>query len=84
MYNLQRFQPGPDIRLSEGAIERSAAEPVTSENDMRKIRVLVAEDNPVNQKVAQAMLRKMGLRGDMVANGQEAVNALQTIPYDLV
>jgi CheY-like chemotaxis protein len=76
--------PGPDIRLSEGAIEQSAAEPVISENDKRKIRVLVAEDNPVNQKVAQIMLKKIGLRGDMVANGQEAINALQTIPYDLV
>ena len=44
----------------------------------------MAEDNPVNQKVAQAMLRKMGLRADVAANGQEAVNALQMIPYDLV
>ena len=44
----------------------------------------VAEDNPVNQKVAQAMLRKMGLQADVVANGQEAINALQIIPYDLV
>ena len=68
----------------EGAIERCAAVPTISENGKRKIRILVAEDNPVNQKVAQAMLRKMGLRADVVANGQEAVNALQTIPYDLV
>ncbi len=68
----------------EGAIERSAAEPIISENDKRKIRILVAEDNPVNQKVAQAMLKKMGLRADVVANGQEAINALQMIPYDLV
>ncbi len=30
------------------------------------------------------MLKKMGLRADVVANGQEAVNALQVIPYDLV
>ena len=44
----------------------------------------MAEDNPVNQKVAQAMLRKMGLQADVVANGQEAINALQIIPYDLV
>ena len=68
----------------EGAIERSAAEPIISENDKRKIRILVVEDNPVNQKVAQAMLRKMGLRADVVANGQEAINALQMITYDLV
>ncbi len=44
----------------------------------------MAEDNPVNQKVAQAMLRKMGLHADVVANGQEAINALQIMPYDLV
>jgi two-component system, sensor histidine kinase and response regulator len=69
---------------SEGAIERSAAEPTISESVKRKIRILVAEDNFVNQKVAQAMLKKMGLRADVVANGQEAINALQTIPYDLV
>jgi PAS domain S-box-containing protein len=71
-------------KIGGGAIERSAAEPIISGNDKRKIRILVAEDNPVNQKVAQAMLRKMGLRADVVANGQEAVNTLQMIPYDLV
>jgi CheY-like chemotaxis protein len=48
------------------------------------IRILVAEDNPVNQKVAQAMLKKIGLRADVVANGKEAIHALQIIPYDLV
>ena len=51
----------------EGDIEPSAAEPTISENDKRKIRILVVEDNPVNQKVAQGMLRKMGLRADVVA-----------------
>jgi len=68
----------------EDAMERCAAAPAFSENCKRKIRILVAEDNHVNQKVAQAMLKKMGLWADMVANGQEAVKALQLIPYDLV
>jgi len=68
----------------EEAIERCVAIPTSSENNKCNIRILVAEDNPVNQKVAQVMLKKMGLRADVVANGQEAVNALQTIPYDLV
>ena len=64
----------------EGAMERRAAVPAISEKGRRKIRILVVEDNPVNQKVAQAMMRKMGLWADVVANGQEAVNALCSIP----
>ena len=38
----------------------------------------------MNQKVARAMLKKMGLAANVVANGQEAVDALQVILYDLV
>ena len=49
-----------------------------------KARVLVAEDNPTNQQVALAMLAKLGLSADAVANGVEAVLAMRTIPYDLV
>jgi len=48
------------------------------------IRVLVAEDNPTNQQVALAMLKKLGLSADAVANGQEAVDAVSKIPYDMV
>ena len=47
-------------------------------------RILVAEDNPVNQQVALGMLKKFGLHADTVSNGLQALHALQTNRYDLV
>jgi signal transduction histidine kinase/DNA-binding response OmpR family regulator len=49
-----------------------------------KARILVAEDNLTNQEVAMGMLKKLGMRVDVVADGAEAVRSLESIPYDLV
>jgi PAS domain S-box-containing protein len=47
-------------------------------------RVLVVEDNLVNQKVAIMLLAKLGVRADVAAHGREAVDVLQQTAYDLV
>ena len=48
------------------------------------LRILIAEDNMVNQLLAKQVLAKLGYRGDVVMNGQEAVDALTKVPYDLI
>jgi len=50
----------------------------------RGVHILVAEDNDVNQKVAQGILSKLGCKANVVANGLEAVRALELTNYDLV
>ncbi|KAA0591639.1 response regulator [Azospirillum oryzae] len=49
-----------------------------------RARVLVAEDNPVNQQLTLALLRRAGHSAEAVSNGEEAVEAVTARPYDLV
>jgi CheY-like chemotaxis protein len=57
---------------------------VTGTSSGHPIRVLVAEDNVVSQRVAVKMLEKLGLRADVAADGREAVDLFAMLPYDLV
>jgi len=50
----------------------------------QEVKVLVAEDNPVNQKVASAVLRKLGYNATLVTNGNAAIEALSSQHYDLI
>jgi two-component system sensor histidine kinase/response regulator len=57
---------------------------VVAEKQKRKIRILLAEDNAVNQQVALKMLQKFGYRADLVCNGLEVIEAIKAVNYDLI
>jgi CheY-like chemotaxis protein len=50
----------------------------------RRLRVLVAEDNSVNQRVAVGLVQRLGHVADVAADGREAVEAVRSLPYDLI
>jgi CheY-like chemotaxis protein len=60
---------------------RPAARPVQADTDLA---ILVAEDNTINQKVIRQLLRHLGYRADVVANGLEAVAALERQDYPVI
>ncbi len=64
-------------------LSRLMMKPVAAQR-FSNYRVLVAEDNMVNQKVAMRQLLNLGFRADAVANGKEVLDALARIPYRLV
>jgi two-component system, sensor histidine kinase and response regulator len=71
--------PEPPVGASTGSAAESP-EPYATAH----VRVLVAEDNRVNQLVALRILERLKVRADAVANGREVLAALESIPYDLV
>ena len=75
--------------LGKDAAPKAAAAPAKPRMDaeMAKrypLRILLAEDNVVNQKLAMRLLLQMGYRADLASNGIEAIESIERQPYDVV
>jgi CheY-like chemotaxis protein/HPt (histidine-containing phosphotransfer) domain-containing protein len=74
--------------LVSSAIQRSYEEDIARLDrhlaEKVPLRLLIAEDNPVNQKLVVRLFEQMGYRIDVTANGLEVLDALQRQPYDMV
>ncbi|MGW8226306.1 MAG: GAF domain-containing protein, partial [Anaerolineales bacterium] len=77
-----------EIFSGQGMVEMKAKpEKPTMDPEMARrhpLRILLAEDNAVNQKLALKLLSQMGYRADVAANGLEAIQAIERQKYDLV
>ncbi|MGE0439540.1 MAG: response regulator [Gemmatimonadales bacterium] len=79
--SLERLvAPRCDLAPAEG-LAASADGP---EAGLTPMRVLLVDDNPVNQKVAAKMLTKLGCHVDLATNGKEAVEMWQRMPFELI
>ena len=74
------FQPGDKSKAEKDA----SGEPVPFHASRKPLRILLAEDNPLNVKVAAAFLSRLGHRFTCVENGQTALDTLSHEPFDLV
>jgi signal transduction histidine kinase/DNA-binding response OmpR family regulator len=74
------------VRVASGPVPPAgpAPEAAMTESQPPRLRILLAEDNAVNQKLALRLLERMGYRADLAANGLEAIAALERQPYDVI
>jgi CheY-like chemotaxis protein/HPt (histidine-containing phosphotransfer) domain-containing protein len=74
--------------LHPGRVAAGAARTVIAgtgaEAAKQDLRILLADDNPINQQVGQLILESMGYRADLAGNGVEVLDALQRQPYDVI
>jgi PAS domain S-box-containing protein len=81
---IQIFDVLARLASRENATAKSQPAPPLPASTVVAQRVLLAEDNSVNQKVALRMLDRLGCRADLAANGLEALEAVRRQDYDII
>lgn len=74
----------PLLEAPSALSETTPSSPAAASASTPRIRVLVVDDNVVNQKAVRLMLERLGCRVDVAANGKEAVGQAVLLPYDLI
>ena len=77
----QGDSPAASPSVSEAVIDKADA---SDEVKIPPLRILIAEDNPINQKLALLMLDKMGYSADVAGNGLEVLEAVKAKDYDVI
>jgi CheY-like chemotaxis protein len=73
------------MTMASGHVEESSPElKAVADAPRSNLRILLAEDNPVNQKVTRGQLERLGYGCDIAGNGLEALEAISAVTYDLV
>jgi two-component system, sensor histidine kinase and response regulator len=72
------------VSACESPVNSAAPERIPGEGHKHGLRILIAEDNPVNRKVACAILARAGHSLTVACNGVEAAEAMENGPFDLV
>lgn len=76
-------QPDLEAQTSGDVARSKTSAPIATVHKIRGAKVLVAEDNPTNQKVSQLILESRGHIVTIVNNGEEALDALERGPFDI-
>lgn len=79
---LMTLFAGKEGQVVKPVTERSVLDPEMAVS--HPLRILLAEDNVVNQKLALRLLAQMGYRADVASNGLEAIQAVERQPYDVI
>jgi signal transduction histidine kinase/CheY-like chemotaxis protein len=80
-YIIEQLKLNSDVKTDVQPIKTPFSEDFARIHPMT---ILIAEDNPINQKLAKYILNKMGYKPDIVENGHEAINATVNKKYDLI